>query len=111
MNKTMICAVLCAAGSYAMNNSIFDLKVMAVFGVLGYLMRKFNFPPAPFLIAFVLGPMVESAVRQSFIISQGSGLIFIQRPIALLFILLTIFSVTSLALRYRKDRKEKRDVR
>ena len=99
--------VFCAAGSYAINNSIFDLKIMIVFGVFGYLMRKFDFPPAPFLIAFVLGPMVESAVRQSFIISQGSALIFLQRPIALIFILLTIFSVTSLALRHRKDRKIK----
>jgi putative tricarboxylic transport membrane protein len=59
-----------------------DLKLMLGFGVLGYLMRKFGFDTAPMVLAFLLGPMMEVAMRQSLILSQGSFAIFVTRPIA-----------------------------
>jgi putative tricarboxylic transport membrane protein len=88
-----IVLILCFAGSYAINASLFDVKVTFLFGVLGYLMTKFGFPTAPMLIGFILGPMAELAIRQSLIISHGSVLIFFTRPIALAFIIITIATI------------------
>jgi putative tricarboxylic transport membrane protein len=75
-------ALFCLIGSYAINLSILDLELMLGFGVLGYLMRKFDFDSAPLVLAFLLGPMMEVAMRQSLLLSQGSFMVFIDRPIA-----------------------------
>ena len=72
----------CLIGSYSINNSSFDIAVMLIFGVLGYLMQKFKFECAPMVLAFVLGPMFESSLRQSMLLSDGSFMIFFTRPIA-----------------------------
>ena len=73
---------------------------MILFGILGYLMKKCDYEPAPLILAFVLGPMFENAFRQSLIISGGSPLIFFSRPISAIFLLLSfIFLVSPLALR------------
>jgi putative tricarboxylic transport membrane protein len=74
--------LFCLIGSYSINASIIDLLLMIGFGVIGYLMRKFDYEPAPFVLAFVLGPLLENALRQSLSLSQGSFLIFMTRPIA-----------------------------
>ena len=88
-----VVAILCVVGSYAVQNSLFDVKTMLFFGVVGLFMRLFAFPVPPFLIAFILGPMVENRLRQSLIISAGSPKIFFSGPISLAFIVLTIVSV------------------
>ena len=85
--------VLCIFGVYAINNSIFDVAVMLVMGVVGYIMLVLRFPAAPFLIAFILGPMLENSFRQSLLMSRGSAEIFVRGPITILFWCLTIFSV------------------
>lgn len=85
--------VLCIYGVFAINNSIFDVAVMLVMGVVGYIMLILRFPAAPFLIAFILGPMLENSFRQSLLMSRGSPDIFIRGPITILFWCLTIFSV------------------
>ena len=82
--------VLCVAGSDAINTSVFDLGLMVFFGVLGYLMRKLGFPIAPFVLAFVLGPMFETTLRQSLQQSQGDATIFVTRPISAVILLLTV---------------------
>jgi putative tricarboxylic transport membrane protein len=74
--------LFCIIGVYSMNNVSFDLYVMLFFGVVGWLMRKFGYEGAPLILAFVLGPMLENALRQSLLISQGSFLIFVTRPIS-----------------------------
>jgi putative tricarboxylic transport membrane protein len=74
--------LFCIVGAYAINLSMLDLELMLGFGVLGYLMRKFDFDTAPLVLAFLLGPMMEVAMRQSLILSQGSFTIFVTRPIA-----------------------------
>jgi putative tricarboxylic transport membrane protein len=74
--------LFCLIGAYAINLSILDLKLMFGFGVLGYVMRKLDFDTAPMVLAFLLGPMMEVAMRQSLILSQGSFTIFVTRPIS-----------------------------
>jgi putative tricarboxylic transport membrane protein len=74
--------LFCLIGVYSMNNLSFDLYIMLFFGVVGWLMRKFGYEGAPLILAYVLGPMLENALRQSLLISQGSFLIFVSRPIS-----------------------------
>jgi len=69
-------------GSYTINNKTFDILVMIFFGLAGYILRKFQYEEAPLLLAFILGPILEQAFRQSLIMSNGSLAIFVSRPIA-----------------------------
>lgn len=87
-----IVAALCVVGAFALNNSLFDVRIMLLFGVLGYLLRKFDFPLAPLIITFILGPQFESALGQSLIIGDGPY-IFFERPLALTFIVLAVIAV------------------
>lgn len=70
-------------GVYAVSGAIFDVYLMLVFGVFGYLMRKFGYEPAPLILAFVLGPMMENNLRKALILSQGDFSVFVSRPISL----------------------------
>jgi len=83
--------MFCFSGSYAFNGSMFDVKVMLVFGLFGYIMKKYGFSAATVVIAFILGGMFEYKLRQSLIMSGGSVSIFLTRPISVIFLLLTIF--------------------
>lgn len=74
--------LFCIIGAYSINNSTFDIGIMLVFGVLGYLMRKYKYEPAPMILAFVLGPILEKSLRHSLLMSGGSFSIFFTRPIA-----------------------------
>lgn len=89
--------VLCVTGTLVATSSIFDVFVMLGFGVLGYLMVKFGFPIAPLLIGFILGPLIEVSLRQSMILSDNSINIFFSRPVAAVFIGLTLVVVVSVA--------------
>ncbi len=80
-------------GVYAVSFSTFDLYLLVLFGILGYLMRIFAFPAAPFILAFILGGMMEQMLRQSLTISDGSLAIFSQSPLALSLIVLTVLSL------------------
>ncbi len=73
--------VVCAIGAYTVNNSVFDVWVMLVFGVLGYLFKKLKYPLAPLVLALVLGDMAESSFRQAMLLSQGSLGIFWSNPL------------------------------
>jgi putative tricarboxylic transport membrane protein len=68
--------VLCAIGAYSVHSSTFDVVLMLVFGVVGYLLKKCNYPLAPLVLAIVLGDKAEEAFRQSLLGSQGSLNIF-----------------------------------
>jgi putative tricarboxylic transport membrane protein len=76
--------VVTMIGVYSVANSTFDMWVMLVFGVIGYLMRKTGYDPGPMALAIVLGPLLESSFRQSMLMSSGSLGIFIERPVALI---------------------------
>ncbi len=82
--------LFCITGMYSVNNSIPDIWVMLLFGVLGFLMRKWAYEGAPLLLALVLGPRLEVAFRQSLMISHGDFGIFINRPISMVFLLATV---------------------
>lgn len=73
--------VICAIGAYTVNNNVFDVLMMMVFGVLGYLLKKTNYPLAPLVLAIVLGPSAEESFRQSLLTSAGSVSIFWSNPL------------------------------
>jgi len=75
--------LFCIVGAYSINNSVFDVGIMVAFGVVGYLLKKFDYEAAPLILGFVLGPLFEVNLRRSLIMSQGSFSIFVERPIAL----------------------------
>ena len=80
-----IVLTLCVFGAYAVNNTVFDIGVMFVMGLFGFMMLKLKIPAAPFLIAFILGPMLEDNFRQSLLMSRGSWTIFFSSPICWFF--------------------------
>ena len=75
-------------GVYSIHQSMFDVWLLLIFGILGYAMRKFDIPAAPLVLAFVLGPMAERALRQSMVMSQNSLDIFFTRPLSLALMLI-----------------------
>jgi putative tricarboxylic transport membrane protein len=73
--------LFCLIGSYTVANSVMDVFLMLLFGLVGYFMKKLKFDAPPFILAFVLGPMLEYSLKQSLIFSKGSFMIFVTRPI------------------------------
>jgi len=71
--------VICAIGSFTVHNSMFDVWMMVVFGVLGYLFKKLQYPLAPLVLAIVLGDAAETSFRQSMLVSQGDMSIFFSK--------------------------------
>jgi putative tricarboxylic transport membrane protein len=99
--------LFCLVGAYCLNCSVFDIGVMIFFGVLGYLFRKLGYEPAPLVLAFVLGKLLEKSFRQSLAMSGGSFMVFLNRPIAAICLAATavIFS-TSFFGYYFRQRKQ-----
>jgi putative tricarboxylic transport membrane protein len=73
--------VICAIGAYTVHSSMFDVVMMLVFGVLGYLFKKLKYPLAPLVLALVLGDMAEASFRQAMLLSQGELSIFWSNPL------------------------------
>jgi putative tricarboxylic transport membrane protein len=82
-------------GVYSVSGSSFDLALLAAFGLLGYLMRKLDYPSAPLILGLVLGGGLERALRQSLMMSEGSLAILVQRPISALMLSLTVLLLAS----------------
>ena len=74
--------VVSMAGVFGASNSVFDIGLLFVFGLLGYTMRRFGFPAAPLIVGMILAPMAEQSMRQALIISQGEWSAFVTRPIS-----------------------------
>ncbi|TRZ92185.1 tripartite tricarboxylate transporter permease [bacterium] len=92
--------LFCLIGAYTVGSNIYDVYIMILFGILGYVMKKYDYEPAPLVLAFILGPMFENAFRQSLIISGGNPLIFFTHPISATFLLISfVLLVSPLALR------------
>lgn len=83
-------ALFCVAGAYSFSNHIFNVYVLFVFGVVMYLLQKLGFPGAPFVLGIVLGPLMEGNLKNSLVMSEGSWMIFFQRPICLAIIVITV---------------------
>ena len=103
-----IILLFCLVGVYGVNSNPWEVMIMIVFGIVGYLMRKFKYEPAPFVFAFVLGRLMEEALRQSLFLSKGSFAIFFTRPISCILIVIGIllFSVPALPWFKRKRLRE-----
>lgn len=99
--------LFCLIGSYTLSNNVGDVLVMIIFGIIGYLMKKYKYDIPPMVLALVLGPMMELSLRRSLLLSEGSPLIFFQRPISGIFILITIFLLLSPIIPVLKRKKEK----
>ena len=97
--------VFCIIGSYSLNNNIGDVVVMAVFGVVGYLLKRFDFEAAPLVLALILGPLLEDNLRQALLISKGSFMIFLSRPISASFIIVSVLILAFSLFRLRPKGK------
>ena len=85
--------VFCAIGVFSLNNEVFDVYLMAGFGLLGYVFAKLECEPAPMLLGFILGPLMEEYLRRAMLLSRGDPMVLVQRPISA-----TILAVAALAL-------------
>lgn len=85
----------CLIGSYTIDNNLTDMLIMIIFGIVGYMMKKFDFEAASLVLGLVLGPMIEDALTRSLIMSKGSVLIFFQRPISMAFMGITLLMLLS----------------
>jgi len=87
--------LFCLIGVYSISNTVFDIYVMIFFGVVGYLMNKFEYEPSPLVLAYVLGPMLENSLRKSLIMSRGDFSIFFVRPLSAVFLVLALLILVS----------------
>ncbi len=97
--------LLAMVGTYSANKNVFDIWVMLGFGVLGYVLRKLEYDIAPFVLAFVLAPLLEQSMRQSMVMSPDGAMIFLQRPVTAA---LVAVSVLMLALMFYRQNRTKR---
>ena len=87
--------LFCLTGAFSINNTVADIIVMNIFGVIGYLMKKLKYEGAPLVLAYILGPLFENSIRQSLMMSKGSFSIFFTRPIALGFLAVAAIMLVS----------------
>ena len=99
--------LFCLVGVFSLNYSKVEVALMIGFGVFGYLARKFQFEMAPLVLALVIGPMMENKLRLSLVISQGSPLIFIEKPISAIFIFIALALLLSPLISRIGKRREK----
>ena len=102
--------MFCIIGVYETNNSIVDVWIMLIMGIVGYALRKFEFDPAPLVLGLVISPILEQSLRQSLIMSNGNYFIFFQRPISagLLIISITLLGLAAMSfVLKRKDWRTK----
>lgn len=92
-------------GSFSMRNSLFDVMIMLAAGVLGYVFTTINYPIPPVLLGMILGPLVESNLGRTLLISEGNLLIFFKRPISIFFIVVIVFTLAQAFLKNRKKRR------
>jgi putative tricarboxylic transport membrane protein len=85
--------VFCAIGVFSLNNSEFDIYLMGLFGLLGYVFLKLGCEPAPMLLAFILGPLMEEYLRRAMLISRGNPWVFVQRPISATLLALAVLAM------------------
>jgi putative tricarboxylic transport membrane protein len=104
-----VIVLFCCVGVFSVRNSVFDIWVMGVFGVIGYIFRKVGMEPGPLILAFVLGPILERSIRQALLMSAGSPAIFFTRPISgTLMVGLILFIAFQVFRNVRKQRQREK---
>lgn len=96
--------LICIIGTYSINNSTFDIFLLGIFGIVGYVFKKYKYEPAPLIMAFILGPLLENSLRQSLLMSGGKISIFYTRPISLSCLIIGLF-LLGLPFFWRKHRQ------
>jgi putative tricarboxylic transport membrane protein len=98
--------LFCAIGVYTINSASFDVMQTAAFGFLGIVFVKLEFEPAPLLLGFVLGPMMEENLRRAMLLSRGDPSVFVTRPISLVMLLMVVGLLLLIAApKFRKTRE------
>lgn len=100
--------LLAMVGTYSANKNVFDIWVMLGFGVLGYVLRKLEYDIAPFVLAFVLAPLLEQSMRQSLVMSPDGAMIFLQRPVTA--VLVAVSALMLALMFYRQNRTKRGDL-
>ncbi|MBX6964195.1 tripartite tricarboxylate transporter permease [Alcaligenes faecalis] len=95
-------------GVYSTNNNLFDVNIVLLFGVLGYFFMRLRFEAAPLLLGFVLGPMVEENFRRALLLSRGDPMIFLERPISMVFIIACILLMLGLSYSFWRSNSQKK---
>ena len=99
--------VFCGIGVFSLKNTTFDIHLMALFGVLGYIFSKLGCEPAPMLLAFILGPLMEEYLRRAMLLSRGNPWVFVQRPISATLLAIAVLAMLSVLLpSFSKTREE-----
>ena len=99
--------LFCAIGVYSTNNTSFDVMQTAAFGFLGVVFMKLECEPAPLLLGFVLGPMMEENLRRALLLSRGDPTVFVTRPLSLVMLLMAVALIVIIVLpNVRKTREE-----
>lgn len=100
-----IIVVVCVAGSYALGSNMYNVYVAIVFGVIAYILLKFDISPVPLLLGIILGPLAEKNLIRALTISEGSMSIFVTRPISVFFIVLTLIGIGISVRNMRRERR------
>lgn len=98
--------VFCSIGIYSIGNSGFDVVLLALFGLIGYVMAKLDCEPAPMILGFMLGPMMEEYLRRAMVLSRGDPAIFVQRPISATLLAVTVILIVLVALPAMRKTRE-----
>jgi TctA family transporter len=99
--------VFCAIGVFSLKNSQVDIYFMGLFGVLGYVLSKLGCEPAPMLLAYILGPLMEEYLRRAMLLSRGNPMVFVQRPISATLLTLAVLAMLAVLLpSFSKTRAE-----
>jgi putative tricarboxylic transport membrane protein len=85
--------IFCIVGTYAINGRLFDITIMVIFGVIGFNMRKHDYPVAPLVLALILGPMVDENLRRGLILTNGDFLPFLKSPISIVLVIAIFFTL------------------
>jgi putative tricarboxylic transport membrane protein len=85
--------VFSTLGVYSLSNSVFDLVLLFIVGIIGFLMRRYDFPVAPAIIGLILGPLAEAQFRRALTISQGDPSVFVTHPLSLALLVIALFVV------------------
>lgn len=99
--------LFCLIGSYSINNNIVDVIIMIIFGIVGYILKKFDYEAAPLMLAFILGPLLEKSFRQSLIMSDGKFSIFFIKPISAAALSIGVLVLVTTGFSYYRKAKTK----
>jgi putative tricarboxylic transport membrane protein len=96
----------CAIGVFSLNNAEFDVYLMALFGLLGYICAKLGCEPAPMLLGFIIGPMMEEYLRRALLLSRSDPMVFLTRPISATMLALAALALLAVMLPFLRKKRE-----